>query len=54
MSYIIVPPEIKEMLDQIRPYRKNALCFKEGTPDYILELDKKVQEFYDEATDGLQ
>ena len=40
MSYIIVPPEIKEMEDQIRPYRKNAVSFKEGTPDYILEMHK--------------
>lgn len=52
MDYIIPPPEIEEMMKKIRPWEIGAGIFKENTPPEIIEMDKKVMDFYSKALDG--
>ena len=54
MSYIIEPLEIQEKQKQIEPYLIGAGKFKEGTPEYIIQLHEEVLDFYRRETNGVQ
>ena len=53
MCFIVPTKEIKELERKVFPYRSmnkrenRGDGFKEGTPDYILEIEKKINAFYD-------
>jgi len=42
----IATPEIQEMEKRIDPYRVGLTDLKQDTPPEIVELNKKVQEYY--------
>ena len=52
MSFIVPTKEIKELETIVFPYRSlnekenRGDGFKEGTPDYILEMANRIDEFY--------
>lgn len=48
---IILTPEMEQILNEIKPYlvqKKGKMVFKEGTPERIFELKKKLGELWDE------
>ena len=52
MSFIVPTKEIKKLETIVYPYRSlnkkenRGDGFKEGTPDYILEMNEKIDKFY--------
>lgn len=50
----IITPEIQEMIDAIQPWEIGAGKFKPGTPQEILEMDKKVLQWFSDVMDGVQ
>lgn len=49
MDYVVATPEIKKMIEKIKPWEVGAGIFKENTPPEIIEMDKVVMEFYSKA-----
>ena len=55
MCYVVTTPRIKKLQDAVRPYRAKSKeedrgdLFIEGTPDYIVEYDKEIGEFYNKS-----
>ena len=54
MCFIIAPEEIQKKERIVKPYMVGAGKFKNGTPDYIIEMHKEVLKFYIEETEGYQ
>jgi len=54
MPSLRVPDYIKEMQDKIRPWRIGVGIFKEGTPQEIIDMDKKVTDWYREQVGDFQ
>ena len=58
MNYIVPTKEIESLWQEVLKYRaQNAKedrgdMFKKGTPDYILEYQKRIDEFYSPETDA--
>lgn len=58
MSYVIATPRIKKLQDEVRPYRARSKDqdrgdhFIEGTPDYIVEYEKEIFEYYNKGSIG--
>lgn len=43
---IKIPEDIAEMIEKVKPYKKNAIDFVEDTPQEIIDLNEKIKEFY--------
>lgn len=54
MSAIKVPENIKRMERQVKPWRVGVGVYKDNTPPEIIDMDKKVTEFYREAIGDFQ
>ncbi len=56
MSYKFTTDRIEELNKIVEPYRAKSAeedrgdLFIEGTPDYILEYDKEIDDYFNEGT----
>ena len=49
----ILTEDLKKKLDMVNRYKIKWGVFKEGTPDYILQYDKEITEFYERESEGV-
>lgn len=49
----ILTEDLQKKLNIVKQYKVRWGVFKEGTPDYVLEYDKEIQDFYDKEMDGV-
>ncbi|MCR4651074.1 MAG: hypothetical protein K5662_04900 [Lachnospiraceae bacterium] len=49
----ILPDDLQKKQRIVYQYLIGCGVFKEGTPDYVLEYDKEIQDFYDKEMDGV-
>lgn len=48
----ILPKELQEKLKIVEKWMKNGQ-FIEGTPDYVLEFDREIGDFYTKESEGV-
>ncbi len=48
----ILPKELQEKLDIVEKWMENGK-FIDGTPDYVLEYDKEISDFYIKESEGV-
>lgn len=49
----ILTEELKRKEEVVKRYKIKWGVFKEGTPDYVLEYDREIQEFYERESEGV-
>ena len=48
----ILPKELEEKLRIVKQYKIKWDTFKEGTPDYVIQWDKEITDFYSTESKG--
>lgn len=48
----ILPEDLKRKQKIVDQYKIKWGVFKKGTPDYVLQYDKEITDFYDREMDG--
>lgn len=51
MPALLIPKNIKNMMDEVRTYR-DGYTIREDAPDDIKRMDKEISEWFHEQTDG--
>lgn len=50
----ILTEELKRKQKIVDQYKIKWGVFKEGTPDYVLQYDKEISDFYERESEGVQ
>ena len=49
----ILTNELKKKLEIVKKYKTGWNTFKEGTPDFVIQYDKEITEFYERESKGV-